>query len=101
MFDSPKDGASSGGVASDGGSVSIGTIFSAVATIAWSSPPFGGPETGAPASSVEQKVFSARFSKGLRAKVRSLCFSMYFFLFFVTLRLFFSGFRIRPFFFYS
>ncbi|KAN0138346.1 Cyclin domain containing protein [Lactarius tabidus] len=63
-FDSPEDGAGSGGVASDGGSGSMGAISPAIAAAAGPPPPsFAGPGTGAPAPSVEQNMAFARFQQ--------------------------------------
>ena len=62
MFDSPGDGAGSGGVASDG-SASVGAISPTDASAAGPPPPFGGPETGVVAPSVEQNMAFARFQQ--------------------------------------
>ncbi|KAN0137983.1 hypothetical protein V8E53_004202 [Lactarius tabidus] len=63
-FDSPEDRSGSGGVASDGGSGSMGAISPAIAAAAGPPPPsFAGPGTGVPAPSVEQNMAFARFQQ--------------------------------------
>ena len=102
-FDSPEDGASSGGVASDDGSATMGAISPTAAAAAGPLHSFGGPGMGAPARRWS-RTWPLRDFSMLRARAGFLCFSPYLFFLFFSLRSFLSflsRFRIRVYLFLS